>query len=302
MFARRHPILFFIIMFISVMSCAFILTMALFVFGLRGIADDSDFVVSKDSVGIIEVKGVIVDSSKILESIKRFKENEHIKAIVLRVDSPGGGVAPSQEIYSEIKKAAAEKPVIASFASVAASGGYYIAAGASKIIANPGTITGSIGVIMSYTNIKELLDRIGIEPVVIKSGEFKDVPSPVKKLTEKERTYLERVSKDIHEQFIDAVCKGRNIKKEDLVKIADGRIFSGEEAKSLGLIDDIGTFEDAIEIAGKEGGIKGEINAVYSDKEKFSFLKYIKEESIQKAFSMFMNNGYFKAMYISDYR
>jgi protease IV len=299
MFSRNHPILFFIIMFISVVSAMFVLTIGIVVFGLRGLSNKADFSVAGEAVGIIEVNGVISDSLKTLEQIKQFKKNDSIKAVVLRVNSPGGGVAASQEIYYEINKLSEKKPVIASFGSLAASGGYYISAGADKIVTNPGTITGSIGVIMTYTNIEELFSKIGIKPVVIKSGEYKDVPSPVKKLSEKEKAYLEKFIKNIHDQFIDAVAEGRKMNRNKVLEIADGRIFSGKEAKDIGLVDMLGTIEDAIELAGREGGIKGEIKTVYADKEKLSFLKYITEESIKGLSSKFFENTYFfKANYL----
>ena len=170
MFSRRHPFLFFLLAFSGIMMGGIIIISLLMVIG----SGDSN-ISFKEKVGIIEISGVIFDAKNVLYSLKQFREDDSIKAIVLRIDSPGGGVGPSQEIYREIRKTIKEKKVIASLGSVAASGGYYAASGADGIVANPGTITGSIGVIMSYTNFREALNKIGLVHVVVKSGEFKDI-------------------------------------------------------------------------------------------------------------------------------
>ncbi len=284
MFSRRHPYLFFILIFTSVTSVAIIGLSLLFIFGTR----DADFEFG-EKVGVIEIIGAIADSKDTIHNLKRFRNDNSVKAIVVRIDSPGGGVGPSQEIFREIRKTSESKKVIASLGGVAASGGYYIAAGADGIVANPGTITGSIGVIMGYSNFQELLKKIGMVPVVIKSGEYKDIGSPVREMTKKEEEILRNLANQIHRQFIKAIAEGRGIEQSKVEKFADGRIFSGEEAKELGLVDRFGNLEDAIEWAGRMGGIKGKISAVYPPKKKFSVLKYLVNSSLKEIANRFIN-------------
>jgi len=230
---------------------------------------------SKERVGIVEIDGVISDSRDILYQIKQFREAPHIKAIVVRIDSPGGAVGPSQEIYREIRKTIKTKPVIASMGAVAASGGYYIAAGTDGIVASAGTITGSIGVIMGYTNFREILQKVGLVPVVVKSGVYKDIGSPVRDLTTDERQILQNLVDTIHRQFVSDVAEGRKMEMTRLTAMADGRIFTGQEALQFGFVDRIGNFEDAVEWAGRRGGIEGKIPVVYAPERKFSFLRYL---------------------------
>lgn len=222
----------------------------------------------RDRVAIIELKGIILNSEDIVRQIKRYKKSSGVKAIVLYVDSPGGGVSASEEIFQELKKARQKKPVVISMGSVAASGGYYVALGGSKIVANPGTITGSIGVIAQFPNMKKLLDKIGIDFEIIKSGRFKDSGNPYRGLTKEEKEYLQSVIDNVYEQFVDHVVEERKLKKEDVLKIADGRIFTGKQALSLGLVDTLGTLEDAIKIAGEMAGIKGEPKIVKERKKR----------------------------------
>ncbi len=274
MFSRRHPYLFFILIFSSVVATAMILMTVLVTFGTR----DTEFEFG-EKVGVIEISGVIADSKNVLNYLKRFREDNAIKAIVVRVDSPGGAVGPSQEIFREIRKTSATKKVVASMGTIATSGGYYIAAGANGIVANPGTITGSIGVIMGFTNYEELLHKIGLVPIVVKSGEYKDIGSPVRKMKPEERKILQEFAKKIHRQFIEDIVDGRKMDMEKVESLADGRIFTGKESKKLGLVDRLGNLEDAIEWAGRLGGIKGKIATVYAKEKKFSFLRYITDSS-----------------------
>lgn len=234
-----------------------------------------------EKVGIIEITGIITDSKSVIHNLKRFREDNSIKAIVLRIDSPGGGVGPAQEIFREIRKTVGVKKIVASMGAVAASGGYYIAAGTDGIVANPGTITGSIGVIIRFANFEDLLSKIGLTPVVVKSGEYKDTGSPVRKMTKEERKILQNFVNQIHKQFIIAVAEGRNMDQSKVEPLADGRIFTGEEAKNLGLIDRIGNLEDAVEWAGRMAGIEGKISAVYARKKKLPFLKYIIDSTLK---------------------
>ena len=286
MFSRRHPYLFFLLIMASIFAVSVIGISVLF--SLTGKA--SDYVglnkLSGEKVGIIEISGIINESKNILDKLKRFRTDNSIKAIVVRIDSPGGSVGPSQEILRAIKKTSLKKKIVASLGSVAASGGYYVAVGADGIVANPGTITGSIGVIMGFTNFQELMQKIGLIPVVVKSGKYKDIGSPVRKMTEKEKQILQNLSDQIHRQFINAIAAGRKMDPLKVEAVADGRIFSGEEAKRLGLIDRIGNLEDAVEWAGRMGGIKGEIKSVYIKDKRLPFLQYLAESALNKIFSI----------------
>jgi protease-4 len=226
-------------------------------------------------VGIVEVTGVILDSKDVINQIKRFRANDSVKAIVLRVDSSGGPVGPSQEIYREIQKTVGTKKIVASMGSMAASGGYYIAAAADGIMANPGTVTGSIGVISIYTNFEELLEKIGLTTTVIKSGEYKDMGSTFRDMTEAEEKILQDFSDKIKSQFVSAVAEGRDMPLEKVESLADGRIYTGEEAVDHGLVDRLGNLEDAIEWAGRMAGIEGEIRTIYVREKRFSLLEAI---------------------------
>jgi protease-4 len=215
---------------------------------------------SDDRIALIRVEGVILDSQTTVGELKRFSENPSVKAIVIRIDSPGGGVVPSQEIYDAVKRVRSKnnKAVIASMGSVAASGGYYIAAATDRIVANPGTLTGSIGVIMETANVEGLLQKIGVEGVVIKSGKYKDVGSPLRKMSADERSLLQAVMDDVHKQFIEAVAEGRSLEPRAAQALADGRIFTGRQAKEAKLVDELGDLEDAIQLAADVVGIEGE--------------------------------------------
>lgn len=232
-----------------------------------------------DKVGVIPVKGMISDSEPVIEQLKRFGKDDSVKAIVLRIESPGGGVGPSQEIYEEVKKVAAKKPVLASMGALAASGGYYIACATQKVFANPGTMTGSIGVIMPFMNVRELAEKIGLRGMTVKSGEYKDIGSPLRDMKPDERALLQGVVDNVHHQFVNAVAEGRNLPREDVMRIADGRIFTGEQARALGLVDVLGNLEDAVAEAGKMGKIPGEPRVVTPPKKKISFLELLKEET-----------------------
>ena len=284
MFSRRHPYLFFILIFSTVVGTAMILMTLLITLSTR----DTEFEFG-EKVGIIEISGIIADSKNVLNHLKRFREDNAIKAIVVRVDSPGGAVGPSQEIFREIRKTSATKKVVASMGTIATSGGYYIAAGANGIVANPGTITGSIGVIMGFTNYEELLQKIGLVPIVVKSGEYKDIGSPVREMKPEEKEILQEFAKKIHRQFIKDIVDGRKMDMEKVESIADGRIFTGQESKNNGLVDRLGNLEDAIEWAGRLGGIKGKIATVYAKEKKLSLLRYITESSAETLLTHFLD-------------
>jgi len=234
-------------------ACAFIGI----ILGLVGRGLESPFLGS-GNIGYVEVKGTIRNSRKVVEWIDKLSENSSIRAILVRIDSPGGGVAPSQEIYDALKRAREKgKPVVASIGSLGASGGYYIACAADKIVADPGSVTGSIGVIMQFPVIRDLLRKLGIDYEVIKSGEFKDIASPLRPMTDKERRLLKEVILDVYSQFVDVVAESRGLPKDSVLKIADGRILSGRQAYELGLVDTLGSQKVALDIARELGGIKG---------------------------------------------
>ena len=228
-----------------------------------------------EKVALVRVEGPIIDSKNAVDEIKEYAKDPAIKAIVLRVDSPGGAVAPSQEIYEEVRKALARKKIVVSMGSLAASGGYYISAPASRIVANPGTLTGSIGVIMEIPNIEGLMSKVGVKTEVIKSGRHKDMASAFRGVGKEERVILQGVLDDVHEQFIKSVAEGRKMLPEEVRKLADGRIFTGRQAVAVGLVDELGNLEDAIKTAGKLAGIKGEPEVV-SKKEKISFIELLR--------------------------
>jgi len=224
------------------------------------------------SIVVIEVKGVIIESDEIVREIKGLRERSDVAAVVLRVDSPGGGVAPSQEIYEELKKLADEKVLVVSMGGVAASGGYYISCAADYIFANPGTTTGSIGVILETVNIEGALDKIGVEGVVIKSGELKDVGSPFRDMSQKEKQFLQAYVENVYQQFIETVKTSRKLNDSEVSAISDARILTGEQALELHMIDELGNLEDAIDKAAKLSGITGKPNVVYPKKGKLSLL------------------------------
>jgi protease IV len=236
-----------------------------------------------ERIALVRVEGPILDSKDVIDELKSHVKDPSIKAIVLRIDSPGGAVAPSQEIYEEIRKAVTKKKIVVSMGSVAASGGYYIASPATRIVANPGTLTGSIGVIMEIPNVEGLMNKIGVKTEVIKSGRHKDIASVFRGIKKEEREILQGVLDNVHEQFIKAVAEGRKMLIEDVKRIADGRVFTGEQALKAGLVDEIGNLEDAIKAAAKLTGIKGEPSVV-SKEERFSLI-HILRDKMPKEFS-----------------
>ena len=221
-----------------------------------------------ERVAVVRIEGVIVDSRDAIEELRKFRDNPNVKAIVLRIDSPGGGVVPSQEIYSEVLKTRTEGrvKVVTSMGNLTASGGYYIAAATDRIVANPGTLTGSIGVIMELANVRGLMEKVGVQSVVIKSGKHKDLASPFRAMSVEDRAILQTVLDDVHDQFIQAVAAGRAMKVDQVRDLADGRIFTGRQARTVKLVDELGDLQDAIKLAGKMGGIAGEPRVVETRK------------------------------------
>jgi protease-4 len=234
-------------------------------------------------IGVIEVKGVIgaggrdgVEAEPVLKAIRRFQNDTDMKGVVVRIDSPGGAVAPSQEIRDELEKLSrADKHVICSLGNVAASGGFYVAMGCDRIVAEPGTLTGSIGVISQFVNVKGLLERFAVKSETVKSGRLKDVGSPFRDMTPEDRAYWQAVSDRIHAQFIRAVAEARGMTEARVRSFADGRVITGEEALELGLVDEIGNFHDAIDVAMREADLKGEPSLVYPPEDRAHFLEQL---------------------------
>jgi protease-4 len=254
---KTHPIVTaLIILGSTVIFLGMFMTVVLNFFGQSSVLPFSH------QIGVIHIEGTITDSEPVLSQLVKFRNDRRIKAIILRIDSPGGGVGASQEIYREVRKTNETKKVIVSLGDTAASGGYYIASAGDKIVANPGTITGSIGVIMEFVQIQELSKKIGVSLEVLKSGEFKDIGSPLRELTDREKDLIRDLILDIQEQFINAVASGRNMPVEKVREIADGRIISGSMAKDLGLVDQLGNFQDAVDLTKKTVGIKGNVTLV----------------------------------------
>lgn len=250
---------------------------------------------SGEKIGVVEIEGTIMDSKNAMDDIVRFKDDESIKGIIVRINSPGGGAAASQEIHREVKKLRGKKKVFVSMASVCASGGYYIATAGEKIYASPSTITGSIGVIMQQTVVEDLMKKIGIQANTIKSGELKDAGTPFRKMREDERRYLNDVLKDIHEQFIRDVAEDRKMPVDTIRKLSDGRIFTGIQAKNAGLIDAIGTFYDAVDELKVSLNIIGKPVLVYG-KKPFSILRWL-ISSLAREYGTEIDSRSFKYLY-----
>ena len=240
---------------------------------------------SGEKIALVELRGVILDSRDIVRQLKKYRENKSIKGVVLRVESPGGAVVPTQEIYQDVKKTRdSGKPVVVSMGSLAASGGYYVSCGATKVVSNAGSIVGSIGVISQFLQYKELMGKLGISQTTIKSGRLKDAGTWARPMTEQEKKYFQGLLDDIHSQFIEVVEAERHIDHKRLLDIADGRVFTGQQALDLGLVDTLGTYEDAIAIAADLAGIKGK-PAVVKERKRTSifdaFLESVKDMAVQ---------------------
>ncbi len=232
-----------------------------------------------NQIGLVNIRGVIIDSREVVKELDELAGDDNIKGIIIRINSPGGAVAPSQEIFQEIRQAARRKPVYSSLGTVAASGGYYIACASKKIYANPGTLTGSIGVIMQFTNWRKILDRFGIENEVIKSGKLKDIGSPLRAMTPEEKRLLQGMVDDVYQQFLDDVAQSRHLPREKLRRIADGRVFSGRQAQALGLVDQLGSLNQAVNDLAAQVGIVGKPELV-EKKEKKGLLYYLLGEKL----------------------
>ncbi|MBM4305569.1 MAG: signal peptide peptidase SppA [Deltaproteobacteria bacterium] len=287
---KRKRILVGLVVIAGLLAFFFIL---LFIIGQFSSLSSSTKFAFGEKIAVIEIRGLITQSSGVIEDLHQYAEDEGVKAIILRIDSPGGGVGPSQEIYREIMKIKAnnKKKMITSMGSVAASGGYYIASACDLIVANPGTITGSIGVLMEFTNIEELFKKIGIKGVVLKSGEHKDIGSPFREMTPEEKKLVQSVIDNVHQQFIQAVADGRKMDRLKVAQVADGRILTGEQAKQLGLVDQLGNLQDAIDTAAKMVGIEGKPVVLYP-KKKFSLLELLIEGITESVLKTLTEKGF----------
>jgi len=238
---------------------------------------------TKNRIGIVDITGLISDSQYIVNQVKKFRQDKRIRGIILRIDSPGGAVGPSQEIYSEVLKTRESgKTIYASMGALAASVGYYIASAAEKIFANPGTLTGSIGVIMVFSNAKGLMEKIGLQPEIIKAGEYKDIGSPARAMTQKERNLLQNVVTDVHQQFIEAVASGREVSVAEVTKIADGRILTGRQAYSLNLVDQLGGLQDSIDQLAHKVGIIGSPKII-KETRRVGFLDWVLKSTVNQS-------------------
>ncbi len=255
--------------------------------------------VSSNKVAVVKIEGVILDPDDVIDQLKKYSKDSSVKAIVLRINSPGGAVVPSQEIYEEINKIRRKtgQKFVVSMGVVAASGGYYIASAADRIVANPGTLTGSIGVIMEFASAEELLKKIGIKDETVAVGKRKDVGDFMRTMTPDERDYLQSVLHDVHSQFVDAVAAGRKMKTQDVWALADGSIYTGIQAKALGLVDDLGDLDDAVKVAGKLANIQGEPKVVTEEK-KTSILDLIKGKDAGSLFRGILGKNLGGMMYL----
>ena len=281
-----------------------ILFLLIFIF-LAGIGSglllsgDSSFS-SGDKVAVLRVEDVILDSQIYLESLDAIAKNDGVKALVVRIDSPGGAVGPSQEIFSELKELGKELPIVASIGGVGASGGYYIACAAQKIYANPGAITGSIGVIAQFASYEKLLDWAMIDVEVIKSGKYKDVGSSFRKMNEADKQYIQQLIDNVYEQFKSALADARDLDTKQIDKVADGKIYTGEQALNLKLIDELGTINDAISMAGDLGGIEGKPEVIYFPKKKSRLMDLLNSKVATSFLTGVPTKSRFGLFYLAD--
>jgi protease-4 len=260
------------VVFLSALFFLFIFSLLLF-----PDSDDETLSTSGEKIAIIELNEPILSSKEIVRQFKKYRENKSVKAVLFRVDSPGGGVSASQEIYEEVRKTREEKPVVVSMGSVAASGGYYVSCGASKIVANPGTLTGSIGVIFQFLHFNQLMEKIGVDASTFKTGKYKDIGSPFRPTTADEQKFFDQLLADVYHQFVDVIVTERKMEKAKVLKYADGRVFTGRQAHEYGFVDTLGTFEDALGIAADLAGIEGKPRTVQERKRRSFFQDFFGE-------------------------
>lgn len=227
-----------------------------------------------DRIGVVDLEGVILDSTTVVQQLKKFADDDSIKGIILHVNSPGGGVAASEEIYSQVKRIRDQKKkrIVASISTVGASGAYYVSSATNKIYANNGSVVGSIGVIAEWVNYGDLMRWAKLKPEVLKVGEFKDTGDPSREMTPAERAYMQGLIDNMYGQFVSAVAEGRHARSEDIKAIADGRVWTGQQALGMHLIDQVADFQGAVDDTAKALNIKGEPVLVRPEKERQSLL------------------------------
>lgn len=286
---KKHPVLFGFLI-----ASAVALVFYMFILGSFSILDDRsvNMLSFSDSIGVIEITGLIESSESTTKAIHDFAEDGQIRAILLRIDSPGGVVAPTQEIYQALMDARERKLIVASLGSTAASGGYYVASAAHTIISNPGTLTGSIGVLMEFISGQKAFETLGLKFQTVKSGRYKDAGSIARGLDSDQRRMLQGAVDDVHRQFVEAVAAGRGMEIEQVAALADGRVFSGAQALEVGLVDAIGSFYQAVDWVKDKLEIKGKVQLVYAEKPKPSFWDYIMDNLTSRlAQAIFEHNG-----------
>lgn len=251
--------------------------------------NETDPSVAKNSILILDLEGIIIKPESLLKQLRKYRDRDEIKAVVVRINSPGGVVGPSQSLYEEIKRTREKmkKPVVAYCGSVAASGAFYAAMGADRIVTEPGAMLGSMGVIMEFANLEKLFDWAKIHRFSITSGKFKDSGAPYRAMRNEERELFQNLIDDVHQQFVDAVADGRKMKSSVVEELADGRVFTGEQAVELGLADMVGDFQEAVDEAARLAGIKGEPELFEPPSLKPNFLELMlgltEDESSEKS-------------------
>ncbi len=271
-FASRHPAWF---------GCLIALAAAILVFGVAaafgaaGHDEEGGSILGRPTsrIGLVRIEGAIVDADDVVTFLRTLREDDSVRGVVLRINSPGGAFGPSQEMYMAVKKLVAVKPVVASFSSVAASGGYYAACPASRIFANPGSITGSVGVMTQFANVRDLLQKLGVNYESLTTGRLKDAGTPFKPLSDEQRAYLEGLIADLNKQFSGDVAAERKLGKEAIALIADGRAMTGAKAREIGLVDELGGQEEAIDYLKKQTGLTGDVPLLKGPKKKTSLFE-----------------------------
>jgi len=272
---KRHPVLFGLLLLLVIGAGFFLL-----VYSMSSVTGERASFIAKERIGVVPLKGVITDAKPVVDVLEKFSKDDSIKAIVLRIDTPGGGVGPSQEIFEKVRSVRKKKTVVASMGSMATSGGYYVACAAEKIVANPGSLTGSIGVIMHFTNMEDLFKKVGLRASVIKSGRFKDAGSPFRDMTKEERELLQALIDDVHEQFVEAVSESRGLEKGMVIEVADGRVFTGRQALKIKLVDELGDLDHAAEVAAKLAQLEGKPELFFPREEKRTIWRFLMEEMV----------------------
>ena len=286
-FSQRHPFLFGLALIVAAVALlAGAMAAIRFWFHDNGKTE----LIASDKLGVVHLDGIIEDPTPVVEWMRELREDRSVKGVLLRINSPGGVVAPSQEIYGAVKKLAAVKPVVTSMGIVAASGGYYAAAPSTRIVANPGSITGSIGVIMELSNYEDLLTKIGVRQTSIASGKFKDAGSPFKPMSAEDKAYFEALVQDMHSQFVTDVAAGRNMTVAVVASLADGRALTGRQAQQAGLVDDLGGYEEALAILRGLAHVPDDVNLVDGPKKEETWLRELLQSALDLP-PVSMHNG-----------